>query len=101
MVGTLKYLPEDHKIRLIIVNETKGKRWPQGFERVNHDANTGTWKGYVTVEGWHEVTIVAVVAPPTTQEYFNYFQRVGERTQHEPLLSIGSLLVAILAALKL
>jgi hypothetical protein len=34
------------------------------------------------------VTIIAVVAPPTSQEYFNYFQRVGQKTSHEPLLGI-------------
>lgn len=86
--GTLKYLPKDHQIWLVVVNDTTGKCWPQGFERVDYDAKAGTWKGYVTAEGWHNVTIVAVVAPQTTQEYFKYFQRVGSLTKHEGLLAI-------------
>jgi hypothetical protein len=86
--GTLKYLPKGHGIWLVVRDDTKGKFWPQGFEPVEYQANTGTWKGYVTVSGWHRVTIIAVVAPPTSQEYFNYFERVAAKTTHEPLLGI-------------
>ena len=42
----------------------------------------------MTVFGWDRVTIFAVIAPPTSNEYFKYFQRVGEKTAHEPLLSL-------------
>ena len=88
VAGTLKYLPENHRIWLIVVDETKGKFWSQGFEPVEYHKDTGTWKGYVHVWGWHHVTLIAVVAPPTSQEYFNYFQRVGQKTGYEPLLGI-------------
>ncbi|HEX3747650.1 MAG TPA: hypothetical protein VHW09_27130 [Bryobacteraceae bacterium] len=88
--GTLKHLPKGHAVWLIVIDEKKGKHWPQGFERVEYHEATGTWSGYITADGWHQVTVTAVVAPPTTQEYFNYFQRVGGMTKHEPLLSIPS-----------
>jgi hypothetical protein len=86
--GKLKYLPKGNRIWLIVADETNGKFWPQGFEPVDYHPDTETWKGYVTVFGWHRVTIIAVIAPPTSQDYFNYFQRVGQKTQHEPLLRI-------------
>jgi hypothetical protein len=86
--GTLKYVPKGHKIWLVVANEAHGKFWPQGFEPVEYNRATGTWSGYITVFGWHRVAIYAVVAPPTTQEYFDYFQRVGGVTKHEPLLKI-------------
>jgi hypothetical protein len=86
--GTLNFLPKGHRIWLIVVDETKGRYWPQGFEAVEYHGETGTWSGYITAEGWHSVTVVAVVAPPTTQDYFNYFQRVGHKTSYDPLLGI-------------
>ena len=81
-------VPKGHKIWLVVANEAQGKFWPQGFSRVEYDSGTGAWKGYVTVFGWQNVTIFSVIAPPTTQQYLDYFQRVGDRTKHEPLLAI-------------
>ena len=86
--GTLKYIPKGHRIWLIVADETKGKYWPQGFAPVEYHEDTGTWKGYIHVWGWQHVTIYAVIAPPTTQEFFNYFQRVGEKTGFAPMLGI-------------
>jgi hypothetical protein len=37
--GTLRYLPKGHTIWLIVVNETKGRYWPQGFEAVEYCGN--------------------------------------------------------------
>lgn len=86
--GTLKRLPKDHTIWLLVIDETRKKIWPQGFEPVMHDPIKGNWKGYVTAFGWRNVTITAVVAPMTSQEYFRYFQRVGPKTNFEPISEV-------------
>ena len=86
--GTLKHLPKGHKIWLLVIDEKTGKTWPQGFASVEFSKEQGTWSGYINVWGWQNVTVAAVVAPPTSQEYFNYFQRVGSKTNHEPILGI-------------
>jgi hypothetical protein len=75
--GTLKYLSRGHKIWLLVVDESGGNIWPPGFTPVDYRKEQGTWKGYIHVWGWHQITIVAVVAPPTTQDYFNYYQKLG------------------------
>jgi hypothetical protein len=86
--GTLKHLPKDHRIWLLVVNEGASKIWPQSFAPAEYSKEQGTWKGWINALGWTNITIVAVVAPPTTQEYFNYFQRVGPKTSFEPILKI-------------
>jgi len=86
--GTLKSLPQDHRAWLLVLDDVRGKVWPQGFEPVAYDKGKGRWKGYVHVWGWNHVTIIAVVAPPTSQEFFSYFQRVGYKTGFEALLNI-------------
>lgn len=74
------------------MNESGGKFWPQGFTPVETNEAKGTWKGYIHAFEWHykwsNLTITAVIAPPTTQEYFNYFQRVGKKTDFEALSGI-------------
>ena len=90
--GTVKHLPKGHRIWLVVIDEGGGKFWPQSFSPVETNEAKGTWKGYVHVWGWQNkwqnVTITAVIAPPTTQGYFNYFQRVGNKTGFEPLSGI-------------
>jgi hypothetical protein len=85
--GTLKYLPKDHEIWLLVEDEFTGKAWPQGHAPVEYNKDKGTWKGFVNVMGWHSVIVVAVVAPPTSQDYFNYFQRMGRdfKTGYQPI----------------
>jgi hypothetical protein len=85
--GTVRHVPKGHKIWLLAAEESTGKAWPQGFSPVEQSGD-GTWKGYIHVWGWHRVTIVAVIAPPTSQEYFRYFQRVGKKTDYEPIIGI-------------
>jgi hypothetical protein len=88
--GSLSHLPKDYKVWLLVVNEQTSEIWPQGFDGglVEYDEKHHTWKGYVHAWGWNNVTITAVIAPPTTQEYFNYVQRVGNLTKHKPILRI-------------
>ena len=86
--GTLKHLPKDHKVWLLVMDEKARKIWPQGLVPVEYDKEQGTWKGYIHAWGWNNVTVVAVVAPPTSQDYFNYFQRMGPKTNYEPILGI-------------
>jgi hypothetical protein len=88
--GTLKQLPKGHEIWLLVMDTSKTKVWPQGFSPVEYDADKGTWKGYVHVWGWNQVTVVAVIAPPTSQDFFNYYQRLGRegKTKYEPIARI-------------
>lgn len=37
------------------------------------------------MSGGPNVTIIAVVAPPTSQEFFQYYEKVGSKTAYEPL----------------
>jgi len=91
--GTLKHLPANHEIWLLNQDERTGLVWPQGFSRVQYDSNLKTWIGRVSSiaspTGRKQVRIVAVVAPPTSHDFFQYFQVVGDkRQQYEPLKRI-------------
>jgi hypothetical protein len=90
--GTVKHLPKGHRIWLVFVHEAGGQFWPQSFAPVETNDAKGTWKGYIHVFDWQykweNITIMALIAPPTTQQYFNYFQRVGKKTGFEPLSAI-------------
>jgi hypothetical protein len=90
--GTIKHLRKDHKIWLVVVNESGDQFWPQGFAPVETNEANGTWRGYIHAFDWQykwqNITITAVIAPPTTQDYFNYFQRVGKKTDYAALSAI-------------
>jgi hypothetical protein len=86
--GSAKNVPEGHKIWLIVANAAINKLWPQGFFPVQYDEARGTWKGYVHAWGWNRLTVIAVIAPPTTQDYFNYYQQVGNKTEYAPIFRI-------------
>jgi hypothetical protein len=84
--GTLKHLPKNHEIWLLVKEESSQRVWPQGFERVQYDGDDESWAGRINpAMSGPNVTIIAVVAPPTSQEFFQYFQRVGPETEYEPL----------------
>ncbi len=75
--GKLRRLTKDHRIWLLIENERTGEIWPQGFQAVQYDPSNGEWEG--RVNPWDgEVRIHAVVAPPTADDFFRYFQQVGD-----------------------
>lgn len=88
VTGYLRSLPKKHTIWLLVQLPSSVRVRPQGFElgRVVLNRN-GTWEGRVfqrPSEG-KTITIIAVVAPPAVDLLFNYFQRIGPRTDWEPL----------------
>ena len=54
------------------------------------DYYRGTWMGKINGSGRKQVRIVAVVAPPTSQDFFRYFQEIGRLHgyQFEPVRRI-------------
>lgn len=85
--GKLKWLPKGHEIWLFKEDEITGLVWPQGFFRVQYNHRDQTWIGKISGGGRREVRIIAAVAPPTSQDFFRYFQAVGDirNFQFEPL----------------
>ena len=88
--GTLRSLPKNNEIWLLHQDEKTERVWPQGFETVQYDPSSGRWFGRVSVgaPSGQYVRIVAVVAPPTSQDFFKYFQRNGGKTGWEALTRI-------------
>jgi hypothetical protein len=85
--GKLGRLPKGHKIWLLTKDENTGRVWPQSFEDATYYEETKMCEGRVNGSRKSRLAIIAVVAPPSTQDYFRYFQRLGElrRYQFEPL----------------
>ena len=84
--GKLKRLPKGHEIWLLLQVETLPQVWPQGFFRVVFDSQTGEWHGRVNGSSRKNARIIAVVAPPTSHEFFTFFQKAGMAKGHfEPL----------------
>jgi hypothetical protein len=78
--GKLKSLPEGHKIWLITADERAELYWPQTFYPVQFNKETGDWHGRVN-PGRSPLQVFAVVAPPTSQDLFRYFQKRGDETK--------------------
>jgi len=85
--GSLKKLPQGHHIWLLVRPEQSDRVWPQGFFDVEFDPAIGQWTGRIHAEGASRFSIIAVVAPPTSCQFFRYYQRVGDKHdyQFEPL----------------
>jgi hypothetical protein len=85
--GTLKRLPKGHEIWLLTQKDNTGHLWPQGFFPVQYNDEVGAWVGRVNGSGGPLMRIVAVVAPPTSQDFFRYFQELGRlrNDKYEPL----------------
>jgi hypothetical protein len=85
--GILRNLPKGHEIWLLTQDELTGNVWPQGAAPVQHDRNTKSWVGSISWRGGSNLRIIAVVAPPTSQDYFRYFQKLGAMREwkYEPL----------------
>ena len=77
--GKLKRLPKGHLIWLLTQEPLYGKVWPQGLSQVQYNPSTKEWSGKVTGNHGKESIIIAVVAPPTSIEFFRYYERVGEK----------------------
>jgi len=77
--GTLRRLPQGNEIWLLTEDESTGLFWPQGFFNAHYDPQSKTWLGKIFGGGRKNIRIVAVVAPPTSQDFFRYYQTVGAR----------------------
>ncbi len=87
--GTLRRLPKGHEIWVLAQSERTGQVWPQGFSSVQYNRDSGTWTGRIHASQGDTIRIIAVVAPPSSQDFFRYFQKVGDKTSlYEPLLRI-------------
>jgi hypothetical protein len=88
--GTLKRLPGDHEIWLLNQDEKTGLLRPQGFSIVKYDPDQGIWHGMVCSNEHVSLRIIAVVAPPTSCDFFRYFQHIGQQRDYtfEPLKRI-------------
>jgi hypothetical protein len=71
--GKLKRLPKNHEIWLLTEHST-GCVWPQ--EKAEFNRDTGEWEGRIATNEPHQ-KIVAVVAPPTSQQFFKYYKLFG------------------------
>jgi len=85
--GTLKKLPKGHVIWILTQDDVTGRVWPQGFAPVQYNPVQGTWTGRVNASGNPIVRVVAVVAPPSSQDFFRYYQKLGKLRNYvyEPL----------------
>jgi hypothetical protein len=83
--GTLRHLPPGHSIWLLTQREIGDMVWPQGFRRVRYDRQTGDWEGWINGRTASRVRFVAVVAPPDSNDLFNYWQEHGAKTQFAPI----------------
>jgi hypothetical protein len=76
--GTLKQLPDDHVIWLLNAS-SDGRQWPQGFFPVRYPyPGPGEWEGRIYLPySQLETLINVVVAPPTSRQFFGYYQQLG------------------------
>jgi|SRR5580658_8634851 hypothetical protein len=78
--GRLKRLPADHRIWLLTQHEVDGRVWPQGSRPVTYRRDTGEWDGWIVGTEGSRAKIVAVVAPPTSHDFFAYYVTQGRST---------------------
>ena len=85
--GTLKHLQKGHSIWLLNANKD-GQQWPQ--ERITtYDQVSGLWEGRVYLQKQFNGTdINAVVAPPTSQQLFEYYKYHGSLGNWRPISQI-------------
>jgi hypothetical protein len=77
--GKLRRGPRGHEIWLLVENRTTGEVWPHGFFAVKHEP-TGDWHGRVHGPRGQKVRVIAVVAPPTSHDFFTYSEKVIRKT---------------------
>jgi hypothetical protein len=91
--GTLRRLPKGHRIWLVTQNENKFEFFPQGAHPVKYNPATREWTGLVTRNRPNPI-IHALVAPPTANEFFCYYQDVGPKLEFKfPLHHIPTVCV--------
>ena len=86
--GKLKHLPRNHRIWLLVQDDKSVRVWPQGHELVQFNRETGEWAGKVSGFQSRPITIVAVVAPPTSHDFFTYYHAMGLKTGYTPLTRV-------------
>jgi nucleoside 2-deoxyribosyltransferase len=86
--GTLKHLPTNHTIWLLNVNESADEVWPQ-IIKVKYDfPQPGEWEGRTYLSSNQKsVIIYAVVAPPTSNDLFRFYEH-SLQYQMQPLSRI-------------
>lgn len=76
--GALKYLQKLYSIWLLKASDD-GRQWPQ--EAARHDPMSGSWEGRIYLQKGQTGTLInAVVAPPTSQQFFEYYKTYGNRS---------------------
>jgi hypothetical protein len=91
--GKLKWLPKEHAIWVLTQDESTGRVWPQGFFPAQYDPDEGRWSGKIDAGNRGHIRIYAVVAPPTSQNFFEYYEWVGRELRggiFEPLRQVPS-----------
>jgi hypothetical protein len=81
--GTLKLLPKGHEIWLLNAGQDgeSAKQWPQAI--ANRNTTSGEWQGRIYLQKWNTETFInAVVAPPTAQQLFRYYQQMVGAKNH-------------------
>jgi hypothetical protein len=87
--GKLKSLRRGDEIWLLHQEQTTGELRPQGSQLVQYDSRSGDWYGRISDKRSNcLIKIVAVVAPPTSQDFFRYYEKVGHQTNYTPLQRI-------------
>lgn len=81
--GTLNFLKKDHLIWLL-TEDAEGHIWPQAWGPPQYNEKTKEWEGSVIVD-IKKFKIYAVVAPPTTIEFFQYYEAVGQASGYRPI----------------
>jgi hypothetical protein len=85
--GSLKHLQKGHHIWLVNSNG-EGQVWPQE-QITTHDVTSGKWEGHVYLQTRYSgMFINAVVAPPTSQQLFEYYHLHGRFGSYRPLSQI-------------
>jgi hypothetical protein len=89
ITGRLGFVPEGHAIWVLVQAVGGEQIWPQGFESVKFDDRSHQWSGhFYAPDHDSQVQIVAVVAPPTSREFFTYYQHQVGATRAAPLSRI-------------
>ena len=89
VTGKLGFVPQGHRIWLLVQPHGQKGYWPQGFEGVRHNPSSGEWFGYVYEPvGKARITILAVVAPRSAQTFFDYYRKHGSKTNWDPIDAI-------------
>jgi hypothetical protein len=85
--GTLRRLPKNHTIWLLKKDPSSAQVKPQGFQQGRVILRNGKWQGrvYPSMAYAKRTTIIAVVAPPAVDMFFNYWQKVGLKAGWVPI----------------